>query len=367
MGKPDFAYKFGCGRYLQGEHVLEKCGEEVLRLHCRHPLIVGGPHAFAAALGRVTASLEEKSIPFYAWEYTGWCCPSFAERLCAYAKEHGHDLIVGIGGGRIMDLAKAAAALADLPVMNVPTSAATCAAFTPLSVMYTEEGKTIPSSTKHKNEVNAVLADLDVLLTEPPRLLIAGAYDAMAKYIELTQRTKGKRPEEMALGLDYSYLLARQTYTQLRELLPAALEALKTGVANDAFSRVIYINIAVTGVISGIAKGSSQTALAHEFYELARTLFTAQAKDFVHGELVGMGLAVQLDYNGDADAIPDTVALLKEYSLPVYLPDIGVEASEENIEKLWREICLSDTMDDTTDADRARLLAALHRLVPPKM
>lgn len=64
------------------------------------------------------------------------------------AKEHalqalttGCQVIVGIGGGRIMDQAKATAHFAgDLPIVEVPTSIATCAAFAPLSVMYTAEG-----------------------------------------------------------------------------------------------------------------------------------------------------------------------------------------------------------------------------------
>lgn len=47
---------------------------------------------------------------------------------------------MGIGGGVIMDLSKAAAASAGLGVVNIPTSIATCAAFTAMSVMYTPQG-----------------------------------------------------------------------------------------------------------------------------------------------------------------------------------------------------------------------------------
>lgn len=359
----DFAYKMGCGRYLQGKGVLENTAEEVLRCGAHRALIIGGVRALAVALPRLTAHLAQNGIAYEVCEHRGHCCVSYMASYAAHAHKTGADIILGVGGGKIMDLAKGVAAEADLPCINIPTSAATCAAYTPLSVVYTEEGKTVPPSIKHKKEVNAVIADLDLLLTEPPRLLIAGAYDALAKKIELDHRTKGKRPEDMVLGLEYAAHLAEMTYHKLCALLPEALEALRTGVCNRAFEEVVYINLAVTGVISGISKGSGQTALAHEFYELVRTLFTEPAADFIHGELVGMGLAVQLDYNGDSDKIADITSLLTEYGLPVYLSDIGVAESEENLSALLTEMNASDSMADTGEDGSARLARAIRRLV----
>ena len=359
----DFAYKMGCGRYLQGHGVLENTAEEILRTGAHRALIIGGVRALAVALPRLAAHLTQNGIPYEVCEHRGHCCVSYMETYAARAKNGGADIILGVGGGKIMDLAKGVAAVADLPCINIPTSAATCAAYTPLSVVYTEDGKTVPPSIKHKKEVNAVIADLDLLLTEPPRLLIAGAYDALAKKIELDHRIKGKRSEEMVLGLEYAAHLSELTYQKLCALLPEALDALKTGVCNRAFEEVVYINLAVTGVISGISKGSGQTALAHEFYELVRTLFTAPAADFIHGELVGMGLAVQLDYNGDGEKIEGITSLLREYGLPVYLSDIGVEESEENLRLLADEMNASGSMEDTSDEEKARVHRAIRRLV----
>ncbi len=359
----DFAYKMGCGRYLQGHGVLESTAEEILRAGAHRALVIGGVRALAVALPRLAAHLEQSGIPYEVCEHRGHCCVSYMEAYAARAKSGGAEIILGVGGGKIMDLAKGVAAVAALPCVNIPTSAATCAAYTPLSVVYTEDGKTVPPSIKHKKEVNAVIADLDLLLTEPPRLLIAGAYDALAKKIELDHRIKGKRPEEMVLGLEYAAHLSELTYRKLCALLPEALEALKTGVCNRAFEEVVYINLAVTGVISGISKGSGQTALAHEFYELARTLYTEPAADFIHGELVGMGLAVQLDYNGEGERIESITSLLREYGLPVYLSDIGVAESEENLRALADEMNASGSMEDTGDEEKARVYRAVRRLI----
>lgn len=366
MLKTDPAYKFGCGRYLQGKNILEQCGQEILRLHCCKPVIVGGHTALSLTVPRITASLNAQCLSFMLWEYNGYCCASYIEKLIAYIRENECDLILGVGGGTIMDFAKAAAASAKLPVINIPTSAATCAAYTPLSVMYSEEGKTLPPSQKHKSEVNAVLTDLDIMLTQPPRLLIAGAYDSMAKHIELLHRTKDKKAEDIALGLDYSCLLAEHTFRQCQELLPDALRALDEKQCNPAFERILYINIAVTGIISGIAKGSSQTALAHEFYELVRTLFTREARDFIHGELVAMGLIVQLAYNKEEKKIPALCNLLKQYGLPVYLQDLHIPATEENLKKLFLAMSASDSMAEEDLQNHKKLQEALTYLCAPE-
>lgn len=53
------------------------------------------------------------------------------------------EAIVAVGGGKITDLAKAAAIASNKPVIILPTLASTCAAYTPLSVMYTPEGSMI--------------------------------------------------------------------------------------------------------------------------------------------------------------------------------------------------------------------------------
>ena len=185
-----------------------------------------------------------------------------------------------------MDFATLGAALAGLPIINIPTSTATCAAFTPLSVCYTEDGRTL-GTAHHKTEVNAVIADPEILICQPPRLLLAGVFDAQAKFLEIKHRY---RPEDASysLGLDYAYVMAVRSYNELSKKTAACLEAIEKGEVNDAFEQTVYTLIAATGVISGIARGSNQTALGHKFYEITRALYPTESKPYLHGELVGV-------------------------------------------------------------------------------
>ena len=86
----------------------------------------------ASVTAGITVSVLNKEredvVVLSAEEYAGKCLAA------------GCDEVVGVGGGRIMDFSKAMAETAGLGTVNIPTSIATCAAFTAMSVMYTPEG-----------------------------------------------------------------------------------------------------------------------------------------------------------------------------------------------------------------------------------
>lgn len=135
--KLDNAYKFGAGRYIQEAGALKYVGEEAKRLGGK-ALVIAGPRAWAATEGKVEKSLKEAGVPFVLSVYDGQNTYEKAKAHAAQMAEAGCDFVIGVGGGRIMDQAKATAHFADSkPVLQVPTSIATCAAFAPLSVMYT--------------------------------------------------------------------------------------------------------------------------------------------------------------------------------------------------------------------------------------
>ena len=73
--------------------------------------------------------------------FSGECSYEEVDRIVGLAAQHKSDAIIGIGGGKIMDAVKYAAAKAGC-ILNVmiPTLASNCAPWTPLSVMYTEDG-----------------------------------------------------------------------------------------------------------------------------------------------------------------------------------------------------------------------------------
>lgn len=177
------SYRFGAGRYIQENNALDFCGEEIKR-YGNKAYVIGGNTAIAVTEKRLCSSFEKYGLAYCMERFSGYPSVQKIEELKAVVKEKDCDVLVGVGGGRIIDLAKKAAFELHIPVVSIPTQAATCAAYSPISVLYTPEGKS--DDYIHLDyEINAVIVDEQVMLTQPPRLLAAGILDAMAKYIEI--------------------------------------------------------------------------------------------------------------------------------------------------------------------------------------
>ncbi len=324
----DYAYKFGCGRYIQEENAVKRLGDEVLRFG-KKPYIMGGPTALKLARDKITASLNEKNIPHEFSVYSGHCCYKSADEEVNKAKLFGCDMIIGVGGGRIMDFSKLCACKMDVPVITVPTSSATCAAFTTLSVIYDENGKTI-GNFYHRKETACVIVDYDFMINQPVRLAVSGILDAFAKYIEIKNGYPTANAENFNYDLVAAYVLAEHTYKTLFKDLNRVSDDIKNHRLTDAVKTALFLAIPVTGIISGISKGFGQSALAHEFYYCIRTNFTKEALSYLHGEVVAIGLLMQHYYNQTPDEVEILRDLMKRWGMPVSLKEIGIEPSEKN-------------------------------------
>lgn len=353
------SFRIGCGRYLQEPHAIDLLGEEVLRLG-KAPLVVGGKTALSITRDAIEKSVSKACDHYEIVEHCGSCNEEDAQRLALFAKEKNLDVIVGVGGGVIMDFSKLIRYFSDLPVINVPTSSATCAAYTPLSVRYTPDGHTV-GSRHYEYEVDAVIADTAIIAAQPNRLLLAGVFDALAKFVELKQRFN-EGCTDYPLGLDWAYIISVKTFEKLVNETEQCIADVKTGSLTDTVERMIFNTIAVTGVISGIARGSNQTAVAHKFYEATRKMFFEQSKMYLHGEIVGVGLLLQNHFNGETENNEFLISLMKKYNMPCCLADIGIEASESAKTVYYENLKASSAIDENNMDELRKLKEGLDYL-----
>lgn len=344
------SFRLGTGRYIQEDGAILRLGEELSLLGVKKPFIIHGKTALSIAGAKIAASLQKAGISAHYFEYTAFCNPARAAELIQSPEFGTCDVVIGVGGGNAIDLSKLAAAMSGRPVVTIPTSSATCAAYTPLSVCYNDQNQTI-GTTHHLREVSCVLVDMEILCHQPQRLLVSGVYDSLAKLIEIQQRLVGKDEEEIDIGLRSSFVMSEFLYQRLLENLPHACDGLKTGRNDKIIYDTVYLLIAVTGIISSLARGSNQSAIAHKIYETTRTLFPAEAHDYLHGELVGIGLIPQLIFNGENEKAAAFAAQMRSLGMPATLSEVGIPATPETAKAYTDMIEASSAMDGTTEEE----------------
>ena len=166
-------YVQGAGEMKNIGAYAEKSGKKALVL-----ISEGGDRRFGAM---IRGSFEKSECTAEFDYFNGECCNSEIDRLTGIVKEKGCDLVIGVGGGKIFDTAKAVAYYAGTPVFICPTIASTDAPCSALSVIYTENG-VFEKYLFLSSNPNLVLMDTDIIAKSPVRLTVAGMGDALATY-----------------------------------------------------------------------------------------------------------------------------------------------------------------------------------------
>lgn len=171
----------GAGRYIQCHGALKRAGEEMVFFGKKAYLLYGDDVVKGKTSQVLEESLRESGITFQSEIFEGPSTEKSFGEVAARVRESGAEIVAGIGGGRIIDIAKAAGDMADASIFTIPTSAATCAAYAVLYVVYGEDGN-VDHSGFLNHEISGVIVDMDLVVNDcPRRYFVSGIVDAMAK------------------------------------------------------------------------------------------------------------------------------------------------------------------------------------------
>jgi glycerol dehydrogenase len=241
-------------------------------------------------------------------------------RLKETVKQHQADVIIGVGGGKALDLAKLVAYQSSLPIVTIPTSGATCAAWTALSNVYSEAGA-FQYDVSLNRCPDLLILDYKLVASAPQRTLVAGIGDAIAKWYEASV-SSGDSTATLLIS-------AVQQARILRDILFQKSAIALKNVESDAWREVVDATVLLAGVIGGIGGADCRTVAAHAVHNGLTHLL--EAHDILHGEKVAYGILVQLRLEemvqGNQLAASARQQLLKFYSeigLPKSLEDLGL-------------------------------------------
>ncbi len=316
-------------RYVQGRGALQTLPAELRRMGSATPLVLVDP-AVADQLG---GGLEGVSGALTV-DFGGECSPGEIERVARAAADHGADAIVGFGGGKALDTAKAVAQPAGLRLAIAPTIASTDAPTSALSVVYDDHGAFLEYRFWERNP-DLVLVDTGIIARAPVRLLVAGIGDGLATWYE-ADASATTRAAAMAGGapLQAALTLAALCRDTLFEHGVAARQAVERGVVTPAVERIVEANT----LLSGLGFESGGLAAAHSIHNGLTVLH--ETHDYWHGEKVTFGLCAMLVLEDRPAAMIDQVVdFCLAVGLPVTLGDIGVDPDTADLDAVAAGAC----------------------------
>ncbi|WAH35766.1 iron-containing alcohol dehydrogenase family protein [Alicyclobacillus dauci] len=307
--------------YLHQPGLLNKAGEHIGRFG-KDVLIVTGEESWNAVEPQFTNSLTDNGIAFCIERYRGQCSYEEVGRLCATVKTPT-ELVIGVGGGKVLDTAKAVAAKVDLPFIAVPTLASTCSPVTPVSVIYTTDGVFLESQVWPKNSL-VTLVDTQVVAKSPLNYFLSGVGDTLAKWYESsassTRNNYHNVPTIAALQM------ARLCKTTLFQNTEQAIMDLGEWRPSPALQEVVDTIFLVAGMVGGLGGEACRAAAGHAIHNGLTIL--PQTKGILHGEKVAYGVAVQLVLERKDDELAELLSFYKKCHLPGKLSDMGIDLSQ---------------------------------------
>jgi glycerol dehydrogenase len=318
-------------RYTQGKNATAELGKEMKALGLEGPaLIIAGRSALKLLSETWKQSLGVASIKHSVHPFGGECSLAEIERGKTEAKKQGARVIVGAGGGKLLDVARAVAADLDLPVVNCPTLASSDAPCSALSVIYTDEGVFLEYRFYRKNP-ELVLVDTQVIAQSPPRLLVAGMGDALSTWFEAKTCVDGNvRNMRGGASTQSALTLAELCYRTLLADGADALRAVRMQVVTPALERLVEANT----LLSGLGFESSGLAAAHAIHNGLTA--APGTHDYFHGEKVAFGTLTQLVLEGKPRTLVEEVLrFAAEVGLPITLAEVGLaDLSRELLEQV---------------------------------
>ncbi len=302
----------GVGQYISQPGALTFLDSSIQLF--KQPLIITGDKAYHA-FNKFYPQGRRYSVLFYDQSASHENIESLVNNAPS-----GTDLIIGVGGGKALDTAKGVANKLQVEYVMIPTVLGTCAACTPLSVIYHPD-HTFKTVDYYPKAAFLTIVDTDLLIESPLKYLQSGIGDTLAKWYEaiaLAEKLPLPWSTTIALGLS-SAQLSRET---LLNDGAKAIESIQSKQLSDAFQRIVDTIFLIAASVGGFAGSYGRIAGAHAVHN-GLTLLPETAS-IEHGVKVAYGILVQIATLGNREELNTLLPFYHANHFPTTLKQLGV-------------------------------------------
>ena len=302
---------------------------EVLKEHqAKNILIVHGTISWEKAKPEMKF-LETIEQNVYYHQYTGECSYYGADLIKQIVKENEIDFIIGVGGGKLVDLVGYAAHVCNANYGVVPTLVSNCAPWTPLSVMYKETGESEGKTEHYMRQAAFLITDPYLVIDSPVRYFIAGLADTIAKWYESESilAQKHLQNEPFLKLASYTANLCNESIVKQSA---KAMKDMENKVVSEEFVHLSEIVIAIAGLCGGLGDKYARNSAAHAMHD-AIAKYIPESHSYLHGEKVAYGILYQLALEGKWETIDSLMPFYSDLKLPVSLNHMELYPEDEKV------------------------------------
>ncbi|HOX39936.1 MAG TPA: glycerol dehydrogenase [Candidatus Brocadiia bacterium] len=321
-------------KYVQGKNVFQEAGDWIKPLGSK-ALVLWDKQVKKIVGETFAASFLKSQIELVDVDFKGDSTKKEAARVAGILKESGAGVCIGVGGGKTLDTAKAAAAAVGTRIVTCPTIASNDSPTSSYTVWYDEEGNCMGFESWGVNP-DLVLVDTQVVANGPVRAFVAGMGDALGTWVEAEACFQARGPN-LAGGTStmVAMAIARLCFDVLMEHGVEAKRAVENKIVTPSVEKVVEANV----LMSGLGFESGGVATAHMVANCLPSF--PECHGLMHGHEVGFGVITQLclDDNKKINEVHSIVDFEVAIGLPVTFREIGLENIDRKRLMKIGEIC----------------------------